>query len=438
MLKFLALLWHRSRKDELTRNSTWTFLGNLLRIALQAAYFVLIARSLGVKDYGIFIAATSIVAILSPFLGLGAGNILVMKVACDRKEFSQAWAKTLFLASTTGIALAAIVVIAARAVLPRYIGLDIILLVTVGDLVGPRLTDLASMAFGAFYQFRWSALLQVSVTGFRAVAAGLMILILNHPTAKQWVWFYAVSSVLMSTFALVAVTVKLGPPSFRVSHLWADIREGSFYSLSMCAQTVYNEIDKAMLSRLSTASSVGLYSAAYRLTDVGSAPFRSVAAAAYPVLFKEGQRGVLPSLRYALKAFARAACITGVISAGLFFFAPLLPRLLGAGYSHSIEALRWLALLPVLKCTHVLFGDALSGAGYQRLRASLQVGIAIFNVLINLWLIRIYSWRGACWSSLASDGALAALVVTCGLVLSRREAEADRGKLLGATVAAAR
>jgi O-antigen/teichoic acid export membrane protein len=429
MKRTLRRLWAKSSKDELTRNSSWMFLGNMLRIGLQAAYFVMIARFLGVRDYGIFVAVASMVAILSPFSGLGAGNILIMKVARHPSHFSEAWGKALFLAGITGVVLTVVVVIAARLVLPGYIGLNTILLVTVADLLGPRVADLGSMAFGAFHQFHWNAVLQIASTGFRTVAAGLMIVFINHPNAAQWVWFYAVSSVLMSVFSLGAVSFKLGNPSFRFSNLWEDVKEGTFFSLSTSAQTVYNDIDKAMLSRLSDVNSVGLYSAAYRIVDLGSAPMRSIAAAAYPTLFREGQHGLKPSMRYALKAFSRAALITGAMSLGMFLFAPLLPRLLGPGYRQSIDALRWLAILPVLKCAHVLFGDAMSGAGYQRFRAALQVGIAIFNVLINFWLIAAYSWRGACWSSLASDGALAVLVVGSGLLLCKKEAQKAMGQL---------
>ncbi len=50
---------------------------------------------------------------------------------------------------------------------------------------------------------------------------------------------------------------------------------------------------------------------------------------------------------------------------------------------------------------------ALTGAGYQGLRTLAQVGVAAFNILINLWIIPAYGWRGAAWSSIASDGLLA-------------------------------
>jgi O-antigen/teichoic acid export membrane protein len=62
----------------------------------------------------------------------------------------------------------------------------------------------------------------------------------------------------------------------------------------------------------------------------------------------------------------------------------------------------------------------LAGAGYQGLRTFIHVGVAAFNVLINFWLIPTYSWRGAAWSSIASDALLACGIGAAVLVLSRR------------------
>jgi len=76
--------------------------------------------------------------------------------------------------------------------------------------------------------------------------------------------------------------------------------------------------------------------------------------------------------------------------------------------------------LPMLKVVHSFLTDVLAGAGYQGLRAFIHAGVAVFNVLINLWIIPAYSWRGAAWSSIASDGLLACGMATAVLVLSRR------------------
>jgi O-antigen/teichoic acid export membrane protein len=96
------------------------------------------------------------------------------------------------------------------------------------------------------------------------------------------------------------------------------------------------------------------------------------------------------------------------------------PLILGPEYARTAEALRWLAPLPILKGLHYFLSDSLTGAGHQGLRTAIQAGVAAFNVLLNLWIIPAYSWRGAAWSSLASDGLLLCGVSAAVFLLSRK------------------
>jgi O-antigen/teichoic acid export membrane protein len=86
---------------------------------------------------------------------------------------------------------------------------------------------------------------------------------------------------------------------------------------------------------------------------------------------------------------------------------PVLPHLAGKGFSESVSAVRWLCLLPFFRSFQLSAGDAVTGAGYQKLRLGGQAVAAVFNFGTNLYLIPHYSWRGAAWSSLATDGLLA-------------------------------
>jgi O-antigen/teichoic acid export membrane protein len=69
---------------------------------------------------------------------------------------------------------------------------------------------------------------------------------------------------------------------------------------------------------------------------------------------------------------------------------------------------------------HYFLSDALTGAGYQAVRTSIQAGVAVFNVAINFWLIPAYSWSGAAWASIASDTLLASAIGAAAFVLLRR------------------
>jgi O-antigen/teichoic acid export membrane protein len=59
-----------------------------------------------------------------------------------------------------------------------------------------------------------------------------------------------------------------------------------------------------------------------------------------------------------------------------------------------------------LRSIHLGTGSALTGAGYQRYRTWAQLFAALLNFGLNLKLIPEYSWLGAAWASLLTDGAL--------------------------------
>jgi len=86
------------------------------------------------------------------------------------------------------------------------------------------------------------------------------------------------------------------------------------------------------------------------------------------------------------------------------------PVMFGRAYAESAVALRWLCPLPAIKSVHAFLTDTLTGANYQWQRSSSDIAMAVFNVLINLWIIRAFAWRGAAWSSLLTDSLLAVLL----------------------------
>jgi O-antigen/teichoic acid export membrane protein len=108
-------------------------------------------------------------------------------------------------------------------------------------------------------------------------------------------------------------------------------------------------------------------------------------------------------------------CVVLLLSAGL------VPHILGAEYEETAEALRWLALLPIFKLVSYVFSNVLTGGGYQGIRTSVQVSVAVFNVVLNLWIIPVYSWRGAAWSSLVSDALLALSTGIAVFMVARHE-----------------
>jgi len=115
----------------------------------------------------------------------------------------------------------------------------------------------------------------------------------------------------------------------------------------------------------------------------------------------------------------RALIYSGAIFALLLISSGVVPLILGPEYRATAASLRWLAILPVLKSLHYFYSDTLTSAGYQGVRTAVQAAVAVFNVLLNLWLIPAYSWLGAAWSSIASDAILLLGVSAAVCAISR-------------------
>jgi O-antigen/teichoic acid export membrane protein len=409
-----------SRNSSLASNTGWLLLGQALRLLIQALYFTAIARSLGPQNYGAFVGVVGLVGILSPFGTLGSGYLLVRNVARDRHQFSENWGRALATTLLSSSVLFGVVLLTSRFLLPSTIPIRLVVFIAASDLFGLSITGLCGQAFQAFERLKWTALINVLVSASRLAPAVILSGLYHSPSALQWGKFYFGSTSIVALAAFLLVVVKLGSPSFSFSRSSAEAREGLYSSVSQSAQTIYNDIDKAMLARLGTLEATGIYGAAYRLIDVSFAPVMSLLAAAFPNMLRVGTAGITATVRYARPLFLRALGYATFVSIALLAGAGIVPYILGGEYRLTVEALRWLAVLPMLKVVHYFLNDALIGAGHQGLQTSVHVGAAGFNVLINLWVIPAYSWRGAAWSSIASDAILACGMATAVLVLSRR------------------
>ena len=198
-----------------------------------------------------------------------------------------------------------------------------------------------------------------------------------------------------------------GRPQFRPKLFVLRIGEGLNYSVASSTQSVYNDIDKTMLSHYGMNVANGLYTIAYRLLDVATVPISALDSAVLPRFFRQGAKGGAAGVAQRSVGLAGRAALVGVlIAAATFFAAPLVPHILGHGFMGSVAALRWLCLIPAFRGIHQLTGSAITGLGFQRYRTVSQLCAAAFNFGVNLWLIPRFGWEGAAWASLATDGGL--------------------------------
>lgn len=406
---FLGMLrskFHNYSRSPVFRNTLWMLVGKGLLLVIQAIYFILIARHLGPHNYGAFVGVMALVAILAPFVGIGSINLLLKNVSRDQSVFSEYWGNTLLMNLTTGTVMLGFVLLISRIFLPSSIPLILVILVAFSDLVVYRLTGACTVAFQAFERLDMMAKLNVASAILRLIAAGLLVLFIKQPTAVSWAVFYLCSTAAGCVLAMFVVHRRLGKPSLALHRIRPELQEGFYFSISLSAANIYNDVDKTALARLATLQAAGIYAAAYRIIDALYAPVTSLVSATYPRFFQRGALGLSGSLQYARTLMSRAAVYALGVTLGVLLCAPLAPRILGESYINAVPALQLLAVIPLLRSIHYFLANSLTGSGFQGTRSAIQVLVALFNIGLDIWLIPIYSWRGAAWASVASDSLL--------------------------------
>lgn len=418
-----------TRSGSLTRNASWMFAGQLLTYALQGGYFILLARVLGSREYGVLVGVTALVSIASQFSTMGSGFVMLRHVSRDKEQFAEYWGNAVFTTLAVGTAIALSLQFFGKSLI-GVSGASIIAMVAIADCVCMRLTEIAGQAFQSFEVLRITALMSTLTNALKFSAALAVTLVVRHATAAQWAAYALAVSIASAVFAISLVSFLLGRPKFHFGLMRASIAEGFGFSFSSSTTSVYNDLDKTMLSHFGMNEANGVYSMAYRLIDISCAPVRSIHAAAFPKFCQKGAHGVLENRRFAGTILKKTSLFAIAAAVGLFLFAPVVPRIIGPSFANSVIALRWLCLLPLMRSLHLSAGDALTGAGYQRYRTTCQVLAAGLNFSLNLYLIPAYSWRGAIGSSLITDGVLAvANWATLSLIARwelRKEAAAAR------------
>ena len=363
--------------------------GQLSSLLLQVAFFLILVRVLDTYQYGLFIGVTAFVAILAQFATLGQGTILIRRLAQADLPFD------------TG---------------SREIGQR-----------SPELIELASQAFQARQQFRAASHINL-LPNFAKLAAVLfgafhLAFTKQKIDALHWSFWYAAASLLACTLALYLVRQKLGTARhsrFAREDLW----EGLSYAVSGASFYVYNDIDKTFLAAGGFVTEAGFYGAAYRFIEVMTAPLRALNTAALPRFFAAAVHGTAAVRSFLYRVLAPSLLYSFLAGWAVFFLHNKVTFLLGKEFGAAGQVLRYLCFIPLLRCIHYAAGNGLASLGAQWIRSSIQIAAAVFNISINLYLIPRFSWHGAAWSSVATEGLLA-LAMTLAMAnhalrLSRR------------------
>lgn len=414
----LRLEFEKLKASALARNAGWMLLGQGLGLVSQALYFVFLVRLLGTSQYGVYAGTFAFVSMVAQYGSLGSDTIFIRYVSSNRQNFREYWGNILLLVSGLSMLLAVLLHLLGHWIL-NPASASIVFPAAISICFCNQMAFAAGRVFQAYEQLRVTAMMNLLTNVLRLIAAIGMVTALHHATARQWVMASLAISFIGAVVAVVTVCVRIGLPTFRPSLIKKHAAEGLQYSFSQSTSSLYNDLDKTMLSHYGMNTENGIYSTAYRVVEIATIPIFSLRDAAIPRYFVQGAKGIQHSYALGRSLMSKAMWLGAAGAAGMFFFAPVIPHIVGHGFSQSVSALRWLCLIPFFRSVHQMTGAALTGAGLQRYRTTTQCIAAGGNFLLNLWLIPRHGWLGAAWASLLTDGGLGIINWTIASRLAR-------------------
>ena len=327
MAGFFELLG-KLRKHRVSHNASWIFLGQGANFLLQAGYFILLARVLGVREYGVFAGAFAIVNLVTPYSALGAGMLFMRYVTADRSRAATYWGNSLIVTTVATLMIAGVLFLIGPVVTKTGNHLLFVVLV-IANCLFSQVANLGSLVFQTFEKMRWTAMLSLVTSLARFLVLVVMRFTLHHATAFQWSVGVLIASGCAACLTMALVRAEIGPATCEWSLIVRRVREGLGFSFAGTTQAAYNDVDKVMLSHYGLNRENGFYTLAYRVIDVATTPIASLDAAILPRFFRLGHGGTPKVIKLAAKSAAASLLLGAAIAGGVLLLAPLIPRLVG-------------------------------------------------------------------------------------------------------------
>jgi O-antigen/teichoic acid export membrane protein len=263
--------------------------------------------------------------------------------------------------------------------------------------------SLLFMSFSVFYGTIFQANLRmeyniIAKLVFKVLSAGLIFwIIVSHGTLTQ-VIIVLVFSEMIKTLINYSFSRKFVRPQFKIDFgLWKYLlKEALPIAIYSSIGMIHFRIDVIMLSMMQGDAAVGIYSAAYTLSEPLSFIPAALMISLYPIMsasFESSKERLIRICRLGIKYILIIMLPIGI---GISLLADKIIFLIyGAEFANSATALQIVIWALVFIWTNAVFVDLLVSMGKQKLNTVSMALCAVINVILNFILISTLSYNGA-------------------------------------------
>lgn len=385
------------------KNMSWLVISQIIASICGFIWTILMARYLGVSDYGIVGFAISFTGILSLVVDCGISTHIVRHIATDRDMAPKYLGNAIPLKSLFACFTFCITVVILMLMGADEVTIIVTLLFTL-EMAFKSFIALLNGSFQAFEEGKYQGI------GNTMASVLLLVFILIAVFTDLGIYgislAYVVSNLFVLIYEYLVLKKHVALPKFEFDKTFC--KKIIFLSLPFAATgvlySIYYSIDIVMLNHLVGNYATGIYNATYKLISVLTLFQGVYGSVIFPVMskyFKNDKNILVVSFEKSIKYLT---LITFPLAVGTMFYSlDIIQLFYGAEYDPSASVLSILMWTVCLLFINSACITLLNASHKEFAVTKIYLIAAIFNVSLNFLIIPYYSYNGAAVTTILSD-----------------------------------
>jgi len=390
--------------QDILTNTGWLFADKIVRMGIGVFVGIWVARYLGPDQFGILNFAAAFVALFGVVATLGLNSIVVRDLVKEAGNEDSILGTAFILQFLAGILAYALVVITITVFQPDD-DLARFIVIILGLVLIFKASEVARYWFESQVMSKYTVWVESSI--FLLISITQVVLILNQATLMGFVWVTVAGGLLVSIVLMGVYSWRTGRiDAWRFDYSRAKTLLKDSWPLLLSGMTimVYMRIDQIMLGQMLGVESVGIYSAAVRISEVWYFIPVAITASVFPSVIKIKKESEQKYIYRFQRLFNIMVMLGVVVAIPVTFFSDwIITLLFGPDYINAGAVLIvhiWSGIFVSLGITS---GMWLVNENLQRLAFYRTLVGAIVNIVANIYLIPYFGTVGAAVGTLLSQ-----------------------------------
>lgn len=398
-----------SKIQRIFKNMSWLLISQIIASVCGFVWTILLARYLGVNNYGILGFAVSITGILGIIDDMGIGTHIVRHISTDYGSSP----KYLGNAIPLKIIFASIKLILTFIILVLLKINEFTIFITLlfsFEMIFKSFINTFNGVFQAFENGKYQGI------GITLMNTTTLLFILISIYADLGLVGVSISYILANLLTFIYTGYVLNKhvvkPKYELD--WEFCKKITLLSLPFAMTgilyTIYYSIDLVMLTKLVGNYANGIYNATYKLIAVLNLFYSVYTAVIFPVMskfFKNDKKLLIISYEKSIKYLMLA--IIPIATGTVFYSLDIIQLIYGNQYDQAASVLSILIWTVFLLFISGASNTLLNVSHKETTVTKIYAIAAVFNVVLNFIMIPYFSYNGAAITTVLSDILIVAL-----------------------------